>query len=254
VIGLMVFTCAHANPNYDQEQERKEDEASADTVLRETNVAFYVANGGYKQSDGIVMNAIGNIGPDTTRSILKKLDGIRVWLDVEQKQGEKKNNDCWLLCNGSKNWKNAAVDMQKIQNQWRKSIVSTKDSSEAFKKWGRNSIDGIKTNCWGYKCSDSKERNRIYLDMKNRLQAILDDESFTDITGAPTELDSNRGDRDAWLEQHELNTYGDSLNTMYMGGSPLFDESTGEMTSLDDYLNAKFPDNTWSVSSDESEE
>merc|ERR1719491_953244 len=127
-------------------------------------------------------------------------------------------------------------------------IVSTKDSSEAFKEWGKNSIDEIKTN------TGSAERNRIYLDTKKRLQAILDDESFTDITGARTELDSNRGDRDAWLEKHELNTYGDSLNTMYMGGSPLFDESTGEMTSLDDYLNAKFPDNTLSVSSDESEE
>jgi len=120
------------------------------------------------------------IGPDTKRIITVELDGIWFWLDNEQKHAERRYNECWVLCNELKNWKNAAVDMKKIQNQWKISILCTKDSCEAFKEWGKNSIDEIKPNCWGLGCSDSIERNRIYLDMKNMLQAILDDESFTD--------------------------------------------------------------------------
>mmetsp|Transcript_1297 Transcript_1297/g.1524 ORF Transcript_1297/g.1524 Transcript_1297/m.1524 type:complete len:161 (-) Transcript_1297:465-947(-) len=51
---------------------------------------------------------------------------------------------------------------------------------------------------------------------------------------------------DQWLATRpDLNEYGDPKDTMYMGGSPLFNEMTGEMTSKCDYLKKKFPDEPW---------
>lgn len=50
---------------------------------------------------------------------------------------------------------------------------------------------------------------------------------------------------DAWLEQNDLNTYGDPIGTMYMGGSPLFDETTGTSTPRLQYLMEKFPEQPW---------
>lgn len=39
---------------------------------------------------------------------------------------------------------------------------------------------------------------------------------------------------DRWLEDQGLNPYGDPAGTVYLGGSPLFDEETGE--TVDRYL------------------
>lgn len=50
---------------------------------------------------------------------------------------------------------------------------------------------------------------------------------------------------DQWLEAKDLNQYGDSKDTMYMGGSPLFNEMTGEMKDRLQYLEAKFPEKPW---------
>ena len=33
---------------------------------------------------------------------------------------------------------------------------------------------------------------------------------------------------DRWLQNENLNRYGDPLDTMYLGGTPLFNEQTGE--------------------------
>jgi len=47
---------------------------------------------------------------------------------------------------------------------------------------------------------------------------------------------------DAWLAQRGLNAYGDPPGTMYMGGTPLFDEATGERRDRVAYLIAKLPE------------
>ncbi len=41
---------------------------------------------------------------------------------------------------------------------------------------------------------------------------------------------------DKWLEENNLNRYGDSLDTFYMGGTPLFNEETGERVDRYDYI------------------
>ncbi len=53
-----------------------------------------------------------------------------------------------------------------------------------------------------------------------------------------------------WIEENDLNRYGDSQDTMYTGGTPLFDEEKGERTSLYDYLLENHPDKPW-LSQDE---
>jgi hypothetical protein len=47
---------------------------------------------------------------------------------------------------------------------------------------------------------------------------------------------------DAWLEKKGLNRYGDSPNAVYTGGTPLFNEKTGQPTERYSYILNKFPD------------
>ena len=47
---------------------------------------------------------------------------------------------------------------------------------------------------------------------------------------------------DEWLARNKLNEYGDPLDTLYAGGTPLFDEATGKSLNRFDYLFAKFPE------------
>lgn len=53
---------------------------------------------------------------------------------------------------------------------------------------------------------------------------------------------------DNWLSEKKLNRYGDAEDTMYMGGSPLFNEMTGESTDRYVHLKTKFPDLPWEES------
>ena len=48
--------------------------------------------------------------------------------------------------------------------------------------------------------------------------------------------EQNRQELDAHIAAGgELNAYGDSADTCYLGGSPLFNEMTGEMTTAEEY-------------------
>ena len=47
---------------------------------------------------------------------------------------------------------------------------------------------------------------------------------------------------DEWLAENKLNRYGDVLDTMYTGGTPLFNELTGESIDRFDYILKKHPD------------
>ena len=46
---------------------------------------------------------------------------------------------------------------------------------------------------------------------------------------------------DGWLAAHKLNTYGDPAGTMYPGGTPLFDERTGQRRDRLEYARSKNP-------------
>ncbi len=50
---------------------------------------------------------------------------------------------------------------------------------------------------------------------------------------------------DQWLANHNLNAYGDAPETVYAGGTPLFDEATGRTISRYDYIKAHHPEKPW---------
>lgn len=47
---------------------------------------------------------------------------------------------------------------------------------------------------------------------------------------------------DNWLEKNNLNRYGDPADTMYTGGTPLFNEATGESLDRYEYILKNHPE------------
>ena len=47
---------------------------------------------------------------------------------------------------------------------------------------------------------------------------------------------------DAWAAEHGLNEYGDPANTLYTGGTPVFDEKSGRHLSRADYFFMRQPE------------
>ncbi|HEX8538253.1 MAG TPA: hypothetical protein VF664_12365 [Cystobacter sp.] len=64
--------------------------------------------------------------------------------------------------------------------------------------------------------------------------------------GAPAEDGGARAAREAcvdrWLQEHKLDRYGHPEGTMFAGGSPLFNEATGETRDRLEYVFARQPD------------
>ncbi len=47
---------------------------------------------------------------------------------------------------------------------------------------------------------------------------------------------------DAWISKNHLDPYGSPEGTLYAGGTPLFNEATGERTDRLEYIYAHHPD------------
>ncbi len=47
---------------------------------------------------------------------------------------------------------------------------------------------------------------------------------------------------DDWLLKNDLNKYGDPIGTMYAGGTPLFDEATGQVKNKYEYILENHPE------------
>lgn len=52
---------------------------------------------------------------------------------------------------------------------------------------------------------------------------------------------------EAWIIKNDLNQYGDSKDTVYMGGTPLFNEKTGEIIDRYEYILRNHPDQSWLI-------
>ncbi|KAF4317878.1 hypothetical protein JM18_007345 [Phytophthora kernoviae] len=50
---------------------------------------------------------------------------------------------------------------------------------------------------------------------------------------------------EAWIDANGLNKYGDEATRMYLGGTPLFDESTGITMNRFEYILSRHPDRPW---------
>lgn len=51
----------------------------------------------------------------------------------------------------------------------------------------------------------------------------------------------------SWIQKERLNEYGDPADTVYVGGTPLFDERTGESYSRFEYIILNHPDRPWNT-------
>jgi len=50
---------------------------------------------------------------------------------------------------------------------------------------------------------------------------------------------------DQWLKDKGLNQFGDNKSTVYTGGTPLFDESSGKTTDRYEHIVSRNPDKPW---------
>jgi hypothetical protein len=77
-------------------------------------------------------------------------------------------------------------------------------------------------------------------------EEIIDSKDYSSTESINLELpESERSQIEAWLEKNGYNQYGDKPDTIYMGGTPLFDESKGTYIKLYDYLLKKYPTKPW---------
>lgn len=61
----------------------------------------------------------------------------------------------------------------------------------------------------------------------------------------PKLTESEKKRIDLWIEKEGLNQYGDPKDTVYVGGTPLFDEKTGEKIDKYEYILRRHPDRPW---------
>ena len=62
-------------------------------------------------------------------------------------------------------------------------------------------------------------------------------------TTSPADLTKDIKEKiDKWLQDNNFNRYGDSKETMYTGGTPLFNEETGKSIERFEYILKKHPD------------
>ncbi|HKC14429.1 MAG TPA: hypothetical protein VKC89_00475 [Patescibacteria group bacterium] len=57
--------------------------------------------------------------------------------------------------------------------------------------------------------------------------------------------DKEKSQIDAWIQKNNLNIYGDTVDIAYAGGTPLFNEATGQRTDRYDYISDKHSDRPW---------
>ena len=50
---------------------------------------------------------------------------------------------------------------------------------------------------------------------------------------------------EAWIIENDLNEYGDARDMAYLGGTPLFDERTGQSTDRHEYILRRHSDRPW---------
>jgi hypothetical protein len=48
-----------------------------------------------------------------------------------------------------------------------------------------------------------------------------------------------------WIVDNDLNEYGDSMDTIYAGGTPLYDEVSGKMMTRYEYIKKQHPSAPW---------
>jgi len=80
-------------------------------------------------------------------------------------------------------------------------------------------------------------------DLDNLLDGVDVDKNKMYKNIKPNDLTKDEKEKiDEWLENNNLNRYGDPRDTIYIGGTPLFDEAIGQNIDRFDYIFKKHPD------------
>jgi len=75
--------------------------------------------------------------------------------------------------------------------------------------------------------------------------ASVSDATSVAAPAPPCRIDSaGRGRIDLWIERNGLNLYGDPQGTLYIGGTPLFDEASGKLWDRYELVLARHPELT----------
>lgn len=77
----------------------------------------------------------------------------------------------------------------------------------------------------------------------NNYVDLLNSENYQEDTLLLSRREINRIEK--WIKANDFNRYGDSADTFYIGGTPLFDERTGEVMGRFDYIAKQHPDRPW---------
>lgn len=82
--------------------------------------------------------------------------------------------------------------------------------------------------------------------MMNHSVISMDKTNTTATNATPQTISQEEKEKiKQWIIDENLNSYGDNKGTMYIGGTPLFDESTGKYKDLYEYILKMHPDRPW---------
>lgn len=86
----------------------------------------------------------------------------------------------------------------------------------------------------------------VYFSQKPQLQNQQPSSTPTLTSSESTKInDQEKARIDLWIEESSLNQYGDPKDTAYTGGTPLFNEVTGESIDRYEYILKSNPDRPW---------
>lgn len=143
---------------------------------------------------------------------------LRPWLDKMEIPEEEKNRiDAWIVQNGYNEFGDEKGTMY----------------------IGGTPLFDMKTGQYMDRYEYIKRKHYSTLPWKNTKHAVLSTDRIT------MDEDAELKKMLEWLDSQGLNQYGDAKNTMYTGGTPLFNEQTGESMDLQTYLRKKFPNEPW---------
>ena len=98
-------------------------------------------------------------------------------------------------------------------------------------------LSGCSTDQSGLKGIDQK-LGQLFSDLKNASSS----DQVQNIKASVGLTKEQEAEIDSWLEKNNFNRYGDAKNAVYIGGTPLFDEKTGQSFERYSYILKKFPD------------
>jgi hypothetical protein len=107
-------------------------------------------------------------------------------------------------------------------------------------------LSGCQIKNWALDLKKVDEKiGEVFNDFQAREQGaalnIFSQEKQTTATTTTVLTEGQKKKIDDWLDEKGLNRYGDDKSAMYKGGTPLYNEETGQAIDRYDYLLSRYP-------------